>query len=63
MKVEQENIRLKFITFINKSGIKQSFVSEQIKIPTDVLSKFKNGKKELWTDDLERLNQFLTNRI
>ncbi len=55
----QENLRRRLIFFLINEKVKQCEISESVKIPTDVLSKFKNGKKCLYDDSAEQLHIYL----
>ena len=55
----QKEIQNKLVEFLKISGVKQTFISEQTGIPVDILSRFKNGKKELFNSHLIKLKLYL----
>lgn len=63
MRAEQEVVREKLVKYLKTSGIKQNFLSEQTNIPSDILSRFKNAKIDLWDNDLDVLDKFISERL
>ena len=58
-KLTQEEVREKLI---NKSkGLKIKFIAEETGIPREIISKFKNSKRNLYPESLEVLNNYLEN--
>ena len=55
----QEEVRQKYIERIVRE--KQSYISKVTGIPAPVLSAFKKGKKTLYAESLEKLNNYLDN--
>lgn len=55
----QERLRQKLIERVKRE--KQSYIAQYIGIPTQVLSSFKLGKKELWETSLSKLEDYLEN--
>lgn len=55
----QENARLKLIELVKRE--KQAYIADYIGIPTQVLSAFKLGKKQLWESSLAKLEDYLEN--
>lgn len=55
----QEEVRQKYIERIVRE--KQSYISKVTGIPAPVLSEFKNGRKTLYKESLEALNNYLEN--
>lgn len=53
----QEEVRNKYKERLIRE--RQDWISKVTGIPTPVLSGFKNGKKELWQESLEKLNAYL----
>ena len=40
-------------------GLKIGYIAEQTKIPREIISAFKNNRRELWEESLIKLNNFL----
>ena len=40
-------------------GLKVKFIAEQVGIPRNIISKFKNSRRELWEESLIKLNDYL----
>ena len=64
MKKEGENltqteVREKLIE--KTKGMKIKFIAEETGIPREIISKFKNSKRELYPESLEVLNNYLDN--
>lgn len=57
--ISQEEVRAKLIERVERE--KQSYIAKQINVPKQVLSAFKLGKKQLWDESLEALNDYLDN--
>ncbi len=55
----QEMVRNKLIN--NSKAFKMQYVAEQTKIPKEMISRFKTGKRELYEESLQTLNNFLDN--
>lgn len=55
--VSQEEVREKLVKRTERE--KQSYIAKQIGMPKQVLSAFKLGRKELWTEHLIKLNEYL----
>ena len=55
--ITQEMVRNKLIEK-SKTLIIQ-YMAEQLDIPKEMLSRFKTGKRELWEESLQRLNDYL----
>lgn len=53
----QEEVRSKYKERLVRE--RQDWISKVTGIPMPVLSGFKNGKKELWQESLEKLNAYL----
>lgn len=58
--LSQEEVRKKFIKRVERE--KQSYIAKQINVPRQVLSAFKLGKKNLYPETLEALNDYLDNQ-
>ena len=59
MTVTQESVREKLIEKCR--GFKINYRAEQTGIPREIISKFKNQKRELFHDSLLILNEWLDN--
>ena len=57
--VSQEEVREKLIERVERE--KHSYIAKQIHVPKQVLSAFKLGKKTLYPESLEALNNYLDN--
>lgn len=55
--ISQESVRQKLIKRVESE--KQTYIAKQIGMPKQVLSAFKLGKKQLWTEHLIALNDYL----
>lgn len=55
----QEEVREKLIE--KSKGMKIKFIAEETGIPREIISKFKNSKRELYPVSLEKLNNYLDN--
>ena len=59
MVLTQESVREKLIEKCR--GYKINYIAEQTGIPREIISKFKNQKRELFHDSLLILNEWLDN--
>lgn len=57
--MNQDTVRNKVNDIIQTKGITQSFLCRKIGIPTSVMSQFVNGKKDLYPEHLEALNNYI----
>lgn len=57
--MDQENMRERFKSYLEDTGVTQSFLSKKLEIPTDVLSRFKTGQRDLYESYLEKLDEYL----
>ena len=57
MSLIQEEVRQKLIQKL-KQG-EQQYIAEQIDVPKQILSSFKTGKRNLYPESLEALNNYL----
>jgi hypothetical protein len=55
----QKDLAVKLKKYIKSNGLKQVFVAEQVNLCPSLLSRFLNQKKELWTESLDRIEQWL----
>lgn len=55
----QSEVRIRFQKYLRETGVKQSHVAERIDLATDLVSRFKNGKKDLFLTDLHKLDLYL----
>ena len=53
----QESVREKLIEKCR--GLKINYIAEQTGIPREIISAFKNSRRELWEESLIKLNTFL----
>lgn len=60
-KIEQEVVRLNLIKFIKDTDTRQKDIANEVEIPQDVLSRFKNGNRNqfLWAEHLTKLADYL----
>ena len=57
MVITQDSVRKKLIETCE--GLKVQYIAKQVGIPVDIVSKFKNNRRELWEESLIKLNAFL----
>ena len=57
--VTQEEVRKKLLEKTN--AVRQQNVSDSTGIPREIISKFMNGKRDLYMDSLNALNDYLNN--
>lgn len=57
----QEEVREKFCKRVVRE--RQDYISKVTGIPTSILSNFKNGKRDLWTESLKVLNAYLDGNL
>lgn len=57
MNVTQESVKEKLIDKCR--GLKINYIAEQTGIPREIISAFKNNRRELWEESLIKLNAFL----
>lgn len=55
--ITQESVREKLIEKCR--GLKVNYIAEQTGIPREIVSAFKNSRRELWEESLNKLNAFL----
>lgn len=55
----QEEVRKKLLQKTN--ALRQQNISDSTGIPREIISKFMNGKRELYPKSLEALNDYLDN--
>lgn len=55
--ITQDSVREKLIEKCR--GLKVKYIAEQTKIPKEIISAFKNKRRELWEESLIKLNAFL----
>lgn len=53
----QESVREKLIEKCR--GLKINYIAEQVGIPREIISAFKNNRRELWECSLNKLDVFL----
>jgi ribosome-binding protein aMBF1 (putative translation factor) len=57
--MDQENMRERFKSYLEDTGVTQSFLSKKLEIATDVLSRFKTGQRDLYECYSEKLDEYL----
>lgn len=55
--ITQEQVRTKLIEKLVQG--QQKYIAKQINIPYQVLSNFKTGKRDLYPESLQALNEYL----
>lgn len=55
--ITQDSVREKLIKKCR--GLKVKFIAEQTGIPRDIISAFKNNRRELWEESLIKVDAFL----
>lgn len=55
--ITQESVREKLIEKCR--GLKVNYIAEQTGIPREIISAFKNKRRELWEESLIKLDAFL----
>lgn len=60
--MSQEDLRTRLLSIIRNEGVNQKFIAKQTKISEGLLSRFKNGKADLFLSDRESLNNFLQSK-
>ena len=60
--INQENVRQKFINYLNTYGVKLIYVATKIDIPYYILSQFKFGRN-VWNESLLKLDKYLDEHI
>ena len=55
--ITQDSVRGKLVEKCR--GLKIKFIAEQTGIPREIISAFKNKRRELWEDSLIKLDVFL----
>lgn len=57
MDMTQDSVREKLVEKCR--GLKINYIAEQTGIPREIISAFKNKRRELWKESLIKLNIFL----
>ena len=58
----QQTIRDKLNLFITQRGVKATWVCQQCGgLDTSLISRYRTGKRDLWEDTLNKLEEFLNN--
>lgn len=55
--ITQESVRNKLLERTN--AMRQKNISSAIGVPREIISKFMNGKRDLWDSSLRALNEYL----
>ncbi len=55
--ITQEKVREKLLQKTN--AMRQQNIANSIGVPREIISKFMNGKRELWDSSLQALNDYL----
>lgn len=58
-RLTQAEVREKLVE--KSKGLKMKYIAEETGIPREIISKFKNSKRDLYQESLEVLNNFLEN--
>lgn len=56
-KLTQESVREKLLDKTN--AMRQQNIAKSTGIPKEMISRFKNGKRDLWDSSLQALNEYL----
>lgn len=59
MEISQESVREKLIQ--KCEGLKINYIAKETGIPREIVSAFKNKRRDLWESSLITLNKFLDN--
>ena len=59
--VTQEEVRKKLLE--RTQAVRQQNISEATGIPREIISKFMNGKRQLYPESLSALNDYLENNL
>lgn len=60
---DQDQVRKRLIEYITDLDVKQTYISKHCNnLPTPILSRFKNGIRDLNQDSLDTLNEFLISK-
>lgn len=59
MEITQESVRQKLLDKTN--AMCQQNIAKSTGIPKEMISRFKNGKRDLWDSSLNALNDYLDN--
>lgn len=59
MEITQESVRQKLLD--KTDAMRQKNISASTGIPKEMISRFMNGKRELWESSLNALNEYLDN--
>ena len=59
MEITQESVRKKLLDKTN--AMRQKTISASTGIPKEMISRFMNGKRELWNSSLNALDEYLNN--
>lgn len=55
--VTQESVRSKLLE--KTIALRQQNIADSIEVPREIISKFMNGKRDLWDSSLQALNDYL----
>lgn len=55
--ISQEKVRTKLLEKTN--AMRQQNIASSIGVPREIISKFMNGKRDLWDSSLQALNDYL----
>lgn len=55
--ITQDNVREKLLEKTN--AMRQQNIAKTIGVPREIISKFMNGKRDLWDSSLKALNDYL----
>ena len=60
IKLKQEMVRNRLLQYVTDKGVNYSFICKQIELPNSVMTLFKSGRKDLWQEHLNKLDEFLS---
>lgn len=60
--MDQELLKNRLISYLNREQVKQKLICEKIEISQDTLSRFKHGYIDLYPESASKLESFLYSR-
>ena len=58
--MNNEEVRLRLIKCLIETGVKQLFIADKCGLTAPTFTRFKQGKQDLYNENLEKLDTFLT---
>jgi len=55
-----DQVRIRLLNYLNETGVKQTFVCDKIELSTPTFTRFKQGRTDLYNENLVKLDVFLT---